>query len=92
VTKIKKEIIMTEKKIKLTTVNDVVLFVDRVTAFVGDVDLVSGRYIVDAKSQLGVLSLDLSKELTVRIHLPVSDENCGELLSKLEHFFVAQAN
>ena len=81
---------MTEKRIRLTTVNDVVLFVDRVTPFVGEVDLVSGRYTVNAKSQLGVLSLDLSKELIVRIHVPQSDENCGELLAKLDHFIVKE--
>ena len=79
---------MTEKKIKITTIEDVKQFVTTVTMFVGDVDVVSGRYTVDAKSLMGLFSLDLSSELTLRIHVPQSDENCGQLLADLDKFIV----
>ncbi|MCL2754327.1 MAG: HPr family phosphocarrier protein [Oscillospiraceae bacterium] len=79
---------MTEKKIKITTIEDVKKFVTTVTMFVGDVDVVSGRYTVDAKSLMGLFSLDLSSELTLRVHVPQSDYDCGELLAKLDDFIV----
>ena len=45
-----------------------------------DVDIFYNRYIVDAKSILGVLGLDLRKELTVRVH--GYDEEFEKYLSK----------
>ncbi len=46
--------------------------------------LKSGKYVVDAKSILGIFSLDLSKPLTVEIY----NDNCSELLEKLAPFAV----
>ena len=56
-----KEIAMKSIYIKLTTVDDVYTLVKSLLAFDGDVDLVSGRYIVDGRSLLGIFSLDLTK-------------------------------
>ena len=44
--------------------------------------LKSGKYVVDAKSILGIFSLDLSKPLTVEIY----SDDCAELLEKLAPF------
>lgn len=47
-----------------------------------DMDIVSGRYTVNAKSMLGVYSLDLSKPVQVLIY----SDGCGELKKKLAEF------
>ena len=52
----------------LGTIEKVKAFVDSVSKLECDVDIISGRYIIDAKSIMGIFSLDLSKNVTVRIH------------------------
>ncbi len=59
--------------IKLSTIADVQKFVATVTMFESDVDIISGRYIIDAKSIMGLLSLDLSKPLEVKIYNCTAD-------------------
>ena len=75
---------MTELKIRLETINDVKEFVNIVFRYEYDVDVISGRYAVDAKSILGLFSIDLSKEVTLKIHY----DNCDELLSDIKKFTV----
>ncbi len=58
---------MLEVKLNLTTIDKVKGFVNVLTRFEGQFDLVSGRYIVDAKSIMGIFSLDLSKEIDLRV-------------------------
>ena len=55
-------------KIKLDTVEKVKGFVSAVAPLDGDIDIVSERYVIDAKSIMGIFSLDLSKVLELRIH------------------------
>ena len=55
-------------KIKLDSIEAVKTFVNKVNLYSGDVDIVSGRYTIDAKSIMGIFSLDLTKPLTVVIH------------------------
>ena len=55
-------------KIKLDTVEKVKGFVSAVAPLDGDIDIVSERYVIDAKSIMGIFSLDLSKPLELRIH------------------------
>ncbi len=69
--------------ISLKEVNDITNFVNLLTTYDYEVDLVSGRYIVNAKSLLGIYSLDLSKPVKLVIY---SDE-CDELLAKLKEQF-----
>ena len=64
------------------TINEVKEFVNIVLQCPYDVDLVSGRYIIDAKSLMGIFSLDLSKPLTVEIY----SDNCEDILEKLAKF------
>ncbi len=54
--------------IMLKSINDVKDFVNIVNRYDFDVDLTSGRYIVDAKSIMGIFSLDLSKPIKVEAH------------------------
>ncbi len=60
--------------IMLKTINDVKDFVNISTRFEYDIDLSSGRYIVDAKSIMGIFSLDLSKPIEVQVHSEKSEE------------------
>lgn len=56
---------MAEMKVNLTTTNQVKDFVNCMSTFPFDIDLKSGHYIIDAKSIMGVFSLDLSKNIQV---------------------------
>ena len=58
---------MKSYEIFLKTIIDVKNFVNAINDFDFDVDLVSGRYVVDAKSIMGIFSLDLSKPITLRV-------------------------
>lgn len=54
--------------IKLDSIDAVREFVNTVNRFTSDFDLISGRYVIDAKSIMGIFSLDLSKPLVLEIH------------------------
>ena len=54
--------------ITLNSVDKVKNFVNDITRFNSDFDLVSGRYVIDAKSIMGIFSLDLSRPITLNIH------------------------
>ena len=71
--------------IKLTTVDDVYTLVKSLLAFDGDVDLVSGRYVVDGRSLLGIFSLDLTKPVELVFH---DEKEAGELFELLRNFVV----
>ena len=71
--------------IKLTTVDDVYTLVKSLLAFDGDVDLVSGRYIVDGRSLLGIFSLDLTKPVELVFH---NEDKADELREQLRNFVV----
>ena len=76
---------MTTVKISLNSIDKVKDFVRDVTMFDCDFDLISGRYVIDAKSIMGIFSLDLSKDIDLSIH---SDENIDEVLNKLAPYIV----
>ena len=59
---------MREMKVKLFTIQQVREFVSLVILQDFDVDLVQGRYIIDAKSIMGIFSLDLLSPITVKAH------------------------
>ena len=58
---------------RLNTINDVKSFVNTVAKYDFDVDLVSGRYAIDAKSIMGIFSLDLSKPIQLEAHTEDAD-------------------
>ena len=53
-------------KISLNSIDKVKAFVNEISKF--DCDLVSGRYVIDAKSIMGIFSLDLSKPIDLNVH------------------------
>lgn len=74
--------IMKHIHIRLQSISDVKDFVRIANTFPCEVDLSSGRYVVDAKSMMGLLSLDLTKPVTVTIHRDI-DQN---LIDQLKPF------
>ena len=69
--------------IKLDSIDKVKEFVRLITAFDNDFDLRSGRYTVDAKSILGIFSLDLSKPIELDVY---GKENLDEVIEALKPF------
>ena len=67
--------------ISLNSIDKVKSFVNEITKFDNDFDLVSGRYVIDAKSIMGIFSLDLSKPIELNIHAEgnVTDDILGAL-------------
>ena len=72
--------------IMLAAINDVKDFVAEVTLCDYDVDLISGRYAVDAKSIMGIFSLDLSKP----IRLEAQTDDASEFLARIKRFIVEE--
>lgn len=70
--------------LKLESINDVKDFVNIVSKYDFDVDLTSGRYVVDAKSIMGIFSLNLSKPIKVEVH----SDNCESFMEELNRFIV----
>ena len=68
----------------LASINDVKDFVNLVSRYDFDVDLTSGRYVVDAKSIMGIFSLNLSKPIKIEIH----SDDCDEFVAQIERFIV----
>ena len=75
---------MKREQIMLKTINDAKAFVNSVAKYDFDVDLLSGRYAVDAKSIMGIFSLDLSKAITMEIH----SDDCQNFLNEIKPFIV----
>ena len=71
--------------ISLNSIDKVKAFVNDITKFDNDFDLVSGRYVIDAKSIMGIFSLDLSKPIELNIHY---ESNVDEILSVLQPYIV----
>lgn len=68
--------------IKLNTIDDVKQFVNTVSKCDYDVDLISGRYAVDAKSIMGIFSLDISKPIKLDAHT----DNADAFLAEIKQF------
>lgn len=75
---------MQTTKILLSTINDVKAFVNTVVRYDFDVDLVSGRYAIDAKSIMGIFSLDLSKPIELQAHT----EDASDFFKNIDEFIV----
>ena len=78
---------MISLKIRLSTIEDVKCFVNTASIADFDIDLSSGRYTVDAKSIMGIFSLDLTKEITARVYTD-DEARLGALREKLAKFIV----
>ena len=72
-------------QICLNSIDKVKAFVNDITKFETDFDLVSGRYVIDAKSMMGIFSLDLSKPIDLNIH---AEENIDEVMAVLAPYMI----
>ena len=72
-------------KISLNSIDKVKAFVNEITKFDSDFDLVSGRYVIDAKSIMGIFSLDLSKPIDLNVH---AQDNLDTILATLKPYIV----
>lgn len=73
---------MVTVNVLLGSINDVKAFVNIVSKYDFDIDLTSGRYVVDAKSIMGIFSLDLAKAIKVEIH----SDNAEKILEELKPY------
>ena len=76
---------MKSVKISLNSIDKVKSFVNAISKYDYDFDLVSCRYVIDAKSIMGIFSLDLSKPIDLNIH---SDSDIEEVLEALASYLV----
>ena len=76
---------MTTVKISLYSIDKVKSFVNELTKFDYDFDLVSGRYVIDAKSIMGIFSLDLSKPIDLNIHV---EDDIDTVLKALDPYII----
>lgn len=72
--------------ISLNSIDRVKSFVNDISKFDSDFDLVSGRYVIDAKSIMGIFSLDLSKPITLNIH--ADNANLDAIMDVLTQYMV----
>lgn len=75
---------MTKLRIKLLTINDVKEFVTATNFCPADMDLISGRYIVDAKSLMGIFSIVPSDSLELQIY----SDSCEDFIKSIKQFVV----
>ena len=68
--------------IKLSFAEEVKTFVNAVNRYPYEMDLRAGRHVVDAKSILGIFSLDLSKPISLEVY----SEQCDDLLRDIQRF------
>ena len=71
-------------KVSLSMAENVKKFVSVVSKYPYDIDLHSGRFVIDAKSLLGIFSLDLSKPIVLEIY----SDKCDDLIAELDSFIV----
>lgn len=76
---------MTTVTVKIDTIEKIKDFVNALTSFDNDFDLVHDRYVIDAKSIMGIFSLDTSQNLTLKIH---KDEDLDAIYAALDKFIV----
>ena len=79
------KLLMKTVMISLNSIDKVKSFVNDISRFDYDFDLVSGRYVIDAKSIMGIFSLDLSKPIELNIH---AAEDADDVISVLKPYIV----
>ena len=73
-------------QISLNSIDKVKSFVNAITQYEYDFDLISGRYVIDAKSIMGIFSLDLSKPIDLAIH---AENNMDEIMETLKPYLIS---
>ena len=72
-------------KISLDSIDKVKTFVNDINRFNAEFDLVSGRYVIDAKSIMGIFSLDISRPIDLNIH---NADNLDEIMETLKPYII----
>ena len=72
--------------ISLNSIDKVKAFVNDISKYEFDFDLVSGRYVIDAKSIMGIFSLDLSEPIDLNIH--AEGTNLDNVLEVLNPYII----
>ncbi|MGB9679730.1 MAG: HPr family phosphocarrier protein [Thermoanaerobacteraceae bacterium] len=78
---------MKEFKIKLTSIESVKNFVEKMAKYPFEIDVTSGRYVIDAKSIMGLFSLNLENELVLVPHTN-DEESLNKIKKDLEEFLI----
>lgn len=76
---------MKSVQVSINTIDKIKAFVNDITKFEYDFDLVSGQYVVNAKSIMGIFSLDLGKPICLNIH---TEDNADKVLEVLSAYMV----
>lgn len=76
---------MKSVQISLNSIDKVKAFVNEISKFEAEFDLVSGRYVIDAKSIMGIFSLDISKPIDLNIH---AETGVDEILEAIDSYLV----
>ncbi len=76
---------MTTVKVSLSSIDKVKAFVNDISGFQADFDLVAGRYVIDAKSIMGIFSLDISKPIDLNIY---AEKDMDEIMETLKPYIV----
>ena len=74
-------------QVSLNSIEKVKSFVNSISHFDFDFDLISVRYVINAKSIMGIFSLDLSKPIDLAIH---TDDNIDEIMEILKPYLIEQ--
>lgn len=77
---------MSEKTVLLDSIDKVKNFVNITIKFEAEMDLVSGRYIIDAKSIMGIFSMDLSKPIKLRVY--EGKEKVDDIINALNEYIM----
>lgn len=72
-------------QISLNSIDKVKSFVNVITKYDFDFDLISGRYVIDAKSIMGIFSLDLSKPIELNIH---TEDESSDVMEALKPYII----
>lgn len=76
---------MSKKTVVFSNPDDVMNFVKTVEKYPYDMDMKSGRCIVDAKSLLGLMNLGFNKKIELEVH----EDECQELLQDIKKYLAA---
>lgn len=76
---------MKSVQVLLNSIEKVKGFVNNISKFDNDFELVAGRYVIDAKSVMGIFSLDLAKPICLNIH---AEENTDQIVNALAGYIV----
>ena len=76
---------MKKVQISLNSIDKVKSFVNTISQYDFDFDLISGRYVIDAKSIMGIFSLDLSKPIDLSIY---TDDESSEVFEAIKPYIV----